>query len=165
MVTNVSRCCMFDSLEAAKPDSSDFNQMSVDGGSSANGSVQEFEVVARDKGRSNSQDFLCALPTKMNVQEDIPPEPSSLWIIPTQSLVATLTRITRSRYASTALHLESKLIKAYRTPNHVRSLVSSQTLPNSYQVARYVISLFDAVCNFTSQQLTLFFMISMLGST
>ena len=82
-MTNVSRW-MFDSLEAATLGSSDFNQISADDDSNVIGSVQELEVVARDKGRSNSQDFfLCALPTKMNVQEDMHPEPSSLWIMQT----------------------------------------------------------------------------------
>ena len=49
---------MFESIAAAKIESDDFNQLAADGGSNAIGSIQEFEVVAREEGRSTSTDFV-----------------------------------------------------------------------------------------------------------
>ena len=49
---------MFECIGEAKIESDDFNQLAVDGGSNAIGSIQEFEVVAREEGRSNSTDFV-----------------------------------------------------------------------------------------------------------
>ena len=49
---------MFESIAEAKIDSDDFNQLAADGGSNAIGSIQEFEVVAREEGRTNSTDFV-----------------------------------------------------------------------------------------------------------
>ena len=48
---------MSESLVASKLDKEDFIQLSADGGSNAIGSVQEFEVIGREEGRSNSTDF------------------------------------------------------------------------------------------------------------
>lgn len=55
-VTNVTKW-MFDSIEAAKVQSDDFLALAADGGSNAIGSISEFEVVARDEGRTKAADF------------------------------------------------------------------------------------------------------------
>ena len=52
---------MFESIAAAKIEPADFNQLAADGGSNAIGSIQEFEVVAREEGRTNSTDFVICL--------------------------------------------------------------------------------------------------------
>lgn len=48
---------MRDSVDEAMIENDDFNQLAADGGSNAIGSIQEFEVVARDEGRTTSTDF------------------------------------------------------------------------------------------------------------
>ena len=48
---------MFDSIGNAKICTSDFNQLSTDGGSNDVGSIQEFQIVSREEGRENSTEF------------------------------------------------------------------------------------------------------------
>ena len=49
---------MFESIVEAKIDSDDFNQLAADGGSNTIGSIQDFEVVTREEGRTNYTDFV-----------------------------------------------------------------------------------------------------------
>ena len=52
---------MFQSIAATNIETADFNQLAADGGSNAIGAIQEFEVVAREDGRSNSTELVVCI--------------------------------------------------------------------------------------------------------
>lgn len=56
-IANVTEI-MRETNEQLSVEDADLNQVTADGGSNAVGSAQEFELVGREKGRENSQDFI-----------------------------------------------------------------------------------------------------------